>query len=350
VKNVNEIIAPKFIGKDPIKQKEIDKFLIKIDGTKNKSRLGANAVLGLSIAVCRAGAKAKNLPLYQYIARIAENRALGKLPLPCFNVINGGAHAKKGLDIQEFMVIPQFKYFSENLKAGIRIYRNLKKILRKSFKKIPIGDEGGFVPPLKKTEEVLDLLMKAIKLSGYSGKIKIGLDCAATQFFKNKKYKLEGKNLSKQELFNFYQNLIKKYPILFLEDPFSEEDWRGWQQLKSKPQNQKSKISIIGDDLLVTNYKRMKLAKRKNVCNGAVIKPNQIGTITETIEAVKLAKSFGWKIMVSHRSGETLDNFIADLAAGIGAEFIKSGAPFAKERMVKYNRLLRIEEEIRSGI
>ena len=363
VKNINNIIAPKLKGKEVISQKEIDEFLIKLDGTEDKSRLGANAILAVSMAICRAGAAAKNIPLYQHLAEIhrgptpvnlAED---GPPPIPCFNVINGGVHAGNDLDFQEFMVIPQFKYFTKNLKAGIKIYQNLKKILKKKFKKIPLGDEGGFAPSLKKTEEALNLLMETIKSTGYLGKVKIGLDCAATQFFKKKKlrsrktssgngYRLEGKIFSQEELLDFYQNLIKNYPIIFLEDPFSQEDdWQGWRKLKVK--SEKLKVLIIGDDLTVTNSQRIKLARKRRACNAIILKPNQIGTVSETITAAKLAKSYGWKIIVSHRSGETMDKFIADLAVGIGADFIKSGAPSRPERMAKYNRLLEIEKEIK---
>jgi len=347
VKNVNEIIAPNLVGKNPEDQEEIDKLMIDLDGTEDKSNLGANTILPVSIAICRAGASAKNLPLYKYITQIFN---LGyklqvtsyKIPLPCFNIINGGAHAGNDLDIQEFMIIPQEDSFSQNLQAGSEIYHNLKEILEKNLgeETVNIGDEGGFAPPISRAEEALDFVSRSFK--DYKN-TKIGLDCAATQFYKNENYNLEDKNLSSKELSKFYQDLINKYPIIFIEDPFAEDDWQSWKELSTEL------VLIVGDDLLSTNIKRMKQAQEKSACNGLILKPNQIGTITEALEAAKLAKSYGWKIIVSHRSGETKDDFIADLAVGIAADFIKSGAPARGERMAKYNRLLKIEEEIRSG-
>lgn len=350
VRNVNKIIAPKLKGKDPTRQREIDNLLIKLDGTKNKSKLGANSILPVSMAICRAGAAARNLPLYKYIREILQSQykiqnTKYKIPTPCFNLINGGAHAGNELEIQEFLIIPQFKSIAKSLQVASEIYQNLKKILIKSFGKlaINIGDEGGFAPPLKNTKRALDLLMEAIKLAGYQEKIKIGLDCAASQFFDINNYKLDKTIFTREGLIIFYQNLVKKYPILFIEDPFFEEDFFGFQEIHQKLRKE---VLIFGDDLLATNPERMKMAKEKNLCSGAIIKPNQIGTITETIEAVKLAKSFGWKIVVSHRSGETNDDFIADLAVGISADFIKAGAPARGERVAKYNRLLKIEKEL----
>jgi len=346
VKNVNEIIGPKIIGKNPVEQKEIDELMIELDGTKNKSNLGSNAILAVSIAICRAGATAKNSPLYQYISNLVGKESLIKLPFASFNIINGGVHAGNDLDFQEFMISPQLESFSKNLQAASEIYQNLREILIKKIGKLAInvGDEGGFSPPLFQTRSALNLIIEAIKLSGYEGKINLGLDCAASQFFKNGNYQLEKRIFIKEGLLAFYQDLIKNYSISFLEDPFAEEDFDGFKKIK---ENLGQKITIFGDDLLATNLKRIKEAKEKNACNGLVLKPNQIGTVTETLEAAKLAKSFGWKIMVSHRSGETNDDFISDLAVGISADFIKSGAPARGERVAKYNRLLEIEEEIR---
>ena len=345
VKNINQIIAPKLKGEDTTKQSKIDKILINLDGTKNKSHLGANATAGVSMAVCRAGAATEKLSLYKYILQLSENNSLVNsplnLPVPCFNVINGGSHAGNDLDIQEFMVLPQENSFSENLRRGCEIYHTLKDILKKKFGKVAtnLGDEGGFSPPLRKTKDALDLIIKAIKKAGYQGEVKIGLDCAASQFFKEEKYVFEGKNLLPKNLSEFYQDIIEKYPISFLEDPFSENDFEGWKMLDSK-------VLIVGDDLLVTNSERIKKAQELGLCNSLILKINQIGTVTEALEAVKLAKSFNWKIIVSHRSGETTDGFISDFAVGIGAGFIKGGAPARGERVAKYNRLLRIEEEI----
>jgi enolase len=314
INNINKIIAPKLKGRELIYQKKIDEFLVKLDGTKNKSKLGANAILAVSIAVCRAGAAAKNLPLWRWISRLSGTRF--SIPIPCFLFMEGGLHGGGNLDIQEFMIVFPGKSFRERFNKAKVAFRNLGKLLPKKY-----GMEGAFSPNLKETEKALDLLMKV----GEKNKAKIILDVAASHFHSKKKPE-------------YYLNLAKDYPILAIEDPFPQDDWQNWKKLNSK-------LLIIGDDLTVTNPNRIKLAHRRRACRGVVIKPNQIGTVTETIKAAKLAKSFGWKIIVSHRSGETLDDFIADLAAGIGADFIKSGAPFPKERMAKYNRLVKIEEE-----
>lgn len=349
VKNINEIIGPKIKGKDATKQKEIDEFLIKLDGTENKSKLGANAILPVSMAVCRAGSSAKNLSLYNYIACLLNFTAVKnerQLPIPLFNVINGGLHAGNDLDFQEFMIFPQAKAFSKNLQIATEIYQELKKIIKEKYIDlgINVGDEGGFAPPIRTPEEAIELILKSAKNLGYQNKIKIVLDIASSQFYQRGIYQMKIGSFSREELINYYLDLIKKYPIFGLEDPFSEDDLEGWQKLTSNIKNLTSNILIIGDDLLATNPKRMKLAKAKNLCNGAIIKINQIGTVSEAIEAVKLAKSYGWKIIVSHRSGETNDDFISDFAVGIGADFIKAGAPARGERIAKYNRLLKIEE------
>ena len=338
VENIEEIIEPNLRGKDVSNQEKIDQILIQLDNTKNKSKIGTNAILAVSIACCKAGAKAKNIPLYKYISQISNSTF--KLPKPCFNVLNGGAHAGNDLDIQEFMVIPQIESFKENLRIGVEIYQKLKKILEKRFGKsaINLGDEGGFAPPLNKTRHALDLIKEAIKSAGYVEKVKIGLDCAASEFFKKGKYILESKEFNPEELLNFYEDLAKEYPILFFEDPFEQDDWQAWEKM--------SNLLVVGDDLTVTNPQRIKKAYEEKACNGIILKPNQIGTVSETIKAAKLAREFEWKIIVSHRSGDTCDDFIADLAVGISADFIKSGAPARGERVAKYNRLLRIEEEI----
>jgi len=338
--NINSIIGPKLLKYDELDQERIDKIMITLDGTKNKSKLGANAILPVSIAVCRAGAVAKNLPLYKYIAKIYRGQAPVTLPRPCFNIINGGAHADNNLDIQEFMIVPNYSSCSENLEAAREVFEKLKKALDRDFGKkgIEMGDEGGFAPPIDNDKDALDYILKIIK----NLKIKIGLDCAASQFYSKGKYLIDHKKLSRKELLDFYSKLIKQYPIIFIEDPFSEDDWKSWREINKKLGK---KISIIGDDLLTTNIKRIEIAKKKRACNGTIIKPNQIGTVTETLEAVKLAKSYKWKVMVSHRSGETIDDFIADLSVGVGADFLKSGAPSKLERLSKYNRLLKIERE-----
>jgi len=347
VNNVNKIIAPKLKDKDSTQQEEIDNFLRNLDGTENKSRLGANAILAVSMAVCRAGAAAKNLSLWKYITQIAENSSRPTLPIPSVLLIEGGAHAGNELDFQEFMISPQQKTFSKNLQIASEIYHQLKEIIKAKYVDLAInvGDEGGFAPPVRVPEEVLNLILEAAKNLGYQNKIKIILDVAASQFYAKGTYKTRIGAFSREGLLKYYSDLIQKYPILALEDPFSEEDWEVWKIANCKFKN--ANLLIIGDDLLATNPKRIKLAEEKKACNAVIIKMNQIGTVTETIEAAKLAKSYGWKIMVSHRSGETCDDFIADLSVGIGADFIKAGAPARGERVAKYNRLLRIEEDLK---
>ncbi len=345
ISNIKKIISPAIKNKEFTGQKEVDDILIKLDGTENKSHLGVNAILPVSIAVCRALAAAETIPPYAYIAQLAEIRSPLTLPLPCFNIINGGSHAGNELDIQEFMVIPQKKYFRENLKTGSEIYQILKNILTGHFngQTLKMGDEGGFAPAFFKTEQALYILFSSIENHPDT---KLGLDCAASHFYEEDKYHLDGQIFMKNNLLDFYEEIISRFPIIFLEDPFSQDDWQGFEKIT---QQFSGKIDIFGDDLLTTNIKRIKEAESKKACNGLILKPNQIGTVTETIEAAKLAKSFGWKILVSHRSGETRDGFIADLAIGVGADFIKAGAPVTPERMVKYNRLLEIESEIRKS-
>jgi enolase len=345
IQNVNKMIAPKLKGKDVINQKEIDDLMIGLDGTENKSKLGANAILGVSMAVCRAGAAFKKVPLYQYISELSGFRIHNsefRIPFAMFNILNGGAHAKNGLDIQEFMVIPQKKTFIENLVLCNKIFGNLKENIEKSFGKdhLELGDEGGFAPPVSNTEQALFLLKNAV---GVETDVKFALDCASSEFYKDGKYNIDDRELTKTELLEFYESLINNFQIISIEDPFSEEDWQGFEEiLKQLGQ----KILIVGDDLTTTNIKRIKEAHNKSACNGVILKLNQIGTVFETIEALNLAKSFGWKTIVSHRSGETMDNFIADFAVGTGADFIKSGSPAKEERMVKYKRLLEIEQEL----
>ncbi len=357
VKNVNQIIAPKLKGKDVAKQKEIDRLMIGLDGTKNKSKLGANAIVGVSMACCRAGAASQKIPLWKYINKTYRGRASVCLPKPCFNIINGGVHAGNELDIQEFMVVPQFKKFSENLRIGSEIYHELKKIIKDKYSNLAtnIGDEGGFAPPIQVPETAILLILRAAKKLGYQNKVKIALDCAASQFYRQApldskhltgqgEYRMRTRVFTREGLVRYYLDLIKKYPIFSLEDPFGEEDWLGFQAITQKAGE---RILIIGDDLLVTNPERIREAHQKKACNGLLLKVNQIGTVSEAIEAAELARSYGWKIMVSHRSGDTCDDFISDLAVGIGADFIKSGAPCRGERVAKYNRLLKIEEELK---
>ncbi len=342
-----EKISQQIKGKLPEEQAVIDQIMIDYDGSADKSKLGANAILAVSLAVARAGAFNRGQPLYQHIKGLAPAiKAELSLPRPCFNVINGGVHAGNGLDIQEFMIIPDLGNFQENLRVGQEIYQTLKEKLKEEFGQtaINLGDEGGFAPDLSQTEEALHLIMAAISKAGYKDKIELGLDCASSEFFKAGKYHLEDKIMGREELEQFYQDLIKQYPILFLEDPFEENDWAGFAQLK---QETEESVLIIGDDLTVTNPKRIKEAHEKDACRGIIIKPNQIGTLTETIEAISLAKGFNWQTIISHRSGDTADSFIADLAVAISSPFIKSGAPARGERLAKYNQLLRIEEKIK---
>jgi|AntAceMinimDraft_10_1070366.scaffolds.fasta_scaffold02510_2 enolase len=356
VKNINEKISPKLKGKNVLDQEAIDKEMIRIDGKKDKSNLGANAILGVSMSVARAASFAINIPLYKYIADISLNVSPLFIPQPSFNILNGGVHADNGLDIQEFMIAPFFKFkernkqldkkcFKESLRISSEIYHELKKIINKKY---PlgggVGDEGGFAPPVKNADQALSLILEAIKKIGNQEKVGIALDCAASQFFSNKKYKIDNNLFTKEKLIKYYEGLIKKYPIFALEDPFAEEDWDGFSKINERIGKD---IKIIGDDLLSTNPERIAKAHKAKACNGLLLKLNQIGTVTESIEAAHLANSFGWDIMVSHRSGETCDNFISDFAVGIGSNFIKSGAPARGERTSKYNRLLKIEEEIK---
>lgn len=342
--NVNEIIAPALIGKNSVNQKELDSLMTELDGTEDKSKLGANAVLPASMAICRAGATSRKISLYYYIADMAGLRIQNsgfKMPMPSFNIINGGSHAKNELELQEFMVIPRKKIFVDNLKIGSDIFNKLTEILKQQGGLPEMGDEGGYAPQISRAEQALFLIKNAI---GSQREVGIAIDCAASEFYRDGKYEVEReKYLSRSELVEFYKDLVSRFPIISIEDPFAEEDWEGFKDLRQEIPG----IIIIADDLTTTNIKRIKEAESRNAANGIIIKPNQIGTVSETIDAVNLAKSYGWKIMVSHRSGETMDNFIADLAVGVGADFIKSGAYTKDVRMVKYDRLLEIERELK---
>jgi len=345
VSNINKEIAKRLKGIN-LDQKKIDQALLELDGTENKENLGANAILAVSMAGARAGAASRKVSLWEYLSNLAGTDI--SLPYPCFNVLNGGEHAGNDLDIQEFMISPRFDKFSLNLRAGAEIYHYLKNILEKDFSpdSTNVGDEGGFAPSFEKAETALSYLEKAITKAGYNTKnIKIALDCAASEFYNKKKntYQIEEKEKNKEEIFKYYKELVKNYPIFSIEDPFDENDFETWAKFKKE----NKELLVIGDDLLTTNPRRIREAIKKDSCNGLLLKINQIGTITESIAAMQLARSKDWKIMVSHRSGETCDNFIADLAVGLNAEFIKSGAPARGERVSKYNQLLRIEEELK---
>ena len=352
VENVNNIIGPKLKGKNVSNQKDIDELMIEIDGTKNKSRIGANAIVAVSQACCRAGAAAKDIPLYQYIAEIYQDKRPISLKMPkgSFNIINGGVHAGNDLNFQEFMVIPQKNKFSENVRIISEIYHTLKNVIKEKYGSLAtnVGDEGGFAPPLKFPEEALNLILEAARRLEYENDIKIISDVAASQFYLDGKYETNMGVFTRDGFLNYYSELIDSYPIIGIEDPFAQDDWESWKEMVENLKNKGKELIIIGDDLLVTNVERIKIAHQENACNGLLVKLNQIGTVTETLEAVKLAKSYGWKTMVSHRSGETCDDFIADLAVGISSDFIKSGAPARGERVAKYNRLLEIEKDLKS--
>lgn len=346
VGNANNAISKRLIGLDCRKQREIDNVLIELDGTENKSKLGANAVLGVSMAVCKAGAICSGNEVYEYLQKLANSKKI-MLPVPQMNVINSGRHAGAENDIQEHMIMPVgFKTFSEALRAGVETYHALKKILKEKYgaKAALLGDEGGFAPPIADVEERLELLLKAIGEAGYNGKTKLALDCAASEFYdeKNHKYAISNKKFDKRGLIDFYSSLMKKFPIVSIEDGFAQDDWEGWAQLNKSLGN---KIQIVGDDLLVTNIKRIRKALQEKACNSLLLKVNQIGTVTEAIDAANISFKNKWNVVVSHRSGETEDSFIADLAVGIGSNQSKFGAPARSERTAKYNRLLRIEEE-----
>ncbi|MBW2980178.1 phosphopyruvate hydratase [Candidatus Woesearchaeota archaeon] len=345
VNNVNKIIAKKLAGVDCREQKKIDKIMLEFDGTENKSKLGANAILAVSMAACKAGAMLQCIPLYQWVKELSKTKKY-VMPVPCMNVINGGVHAGNKLDVQEFMLFPVgAKSFSEALRMGAEVYHALKSTIKKKYgiNAVNVGDEGGFAPPVAKIDEPMKLLLDAIGKAGHAGKIKIGIDAAASEFFKNGKYLLEGKKLSPDKLASRYEEVIRKYPLVSIEDPFSEDDFEHFSLLNEKIGK---KVQIVGDDLLVTNPKRVEKAIGLKSCNALLLKVNQIGSITEAIAAAKLAQSDGWGVMVSHRSGETEDSFIADLVVGLATGEIKSGAPCRSERLAKYNQLLRIEEEL----
>lgn len=356
VENVNSIIGPALIAKnvDVTKQEDVDKIMLELDGTPNKSKLGANAILGVSLAICKAGAVHKGVPLYKHIADLAGNKEV-ILPVPAFNVINGGSHAGNKLAMQEFMLLPTgASNFKEAMRMGAEIYQNLKSVVKKRYgiDAVNVGDEGGFAPNIQDNREGLELLNVAIAQAGYTGKIKIGMDVAASEFYKDGKYDLDFKNpesdpskwVTGEELCKMYEEFIAKYPVVSIEDAFDQDDWEHWSQLTGKVG-----IQIVGDDLTVTNPKRIKMAVEKKACNCLLLKVNQIGSVTESIEACKLAQQNGWGVMVSHRSGETEDTFIADLVVGLCAGQIKTGAPCRSERLAKYNQLLRIEEELGAG-
>jgi enolase len=344
VDNVNNIIAPEVIGFDALDQVCLDQALIELDGTPNKERLGANAILGVSMAVAKAAASSLGLPLYKYLGGINAK----ELPVPMMNILNGGKHADNNVDIQEFMVMPVgAANFAEALRMGTEIFHNLKDVLKKKGLNTSVGDEGGFAPNLKSNEEALAIIIEAIKKAGYkAGKdVMLALDVAATELYKEGKYVLEGEGKTKtsDEMIKFYEGLIKKYPIISIEDGLSEDDWEGWKKLTVKLGD---KVQLVGDDLFVTNTERLKRGIDTGTANSILVKVNQIGTLTETFDAIEMAKRAGYSAVVSHRSGETEDATIADIAVATNAGQIKTGAPSRTDRVAKYNQLLRIEEEL----
>ena len=342
VGNVVGEIASLLRGMDSFDQALVDKTMIDLDGTENKSKLGANAILGVSMAVCHASANELNVPLYRYIGGCNAK----ELPVPMMNIMNGGAHADNNLDIQEFMIMPAgVNNFASALRAGAEIFQTLKTILKKKGLNTAVGDEGGFAPNLGSNEEALTIIMQAITESGYKpGKdVLLALDVASSEFFDKGKYQFEGRKLSAAEMVDYYEALLGKYPILSIEDGLAENDWNGWKLLTERLGN---KVQLVGDDLFVTNTKILSEGIRKNIANSILIKLNQIGTVTETLDAIEMAKKARYTAVISHRSGETEDTTIADLAVACNTGFIKTGSLSRSERIAKYNRLLRIEEEL----
>ena len=344
VKNVHEFILPELEGMDSTNQAEIDSILIEIDGTANKSKLGANAILGVSLACARASANYFNVPLYRYIGGVNAK----VLPVPMMNILNGGKHADNTVDIQEFMIVPaKFDSFEESLRAGAEIFHSLKKILKEKGHMTAVGDEGGFAPNLKTNEEAINVIIEAIDKAGYvpGGNVFLALDVAASEMYQDGIYVLAGENVKKDSkaMIEYYSMLVDKYPIISIEDGLAEDDWDGW---KAMTDALGGKIQLIGDDIFVTNTNRLKKGIESGVANSILIKVNQIGTLTETIEAVEMAKRAGYTSVISHRSGETEDTTIADIAVALNAGQIKTGSLCRTDRVAKYNQLLRIEDEL----
>ncbi len=341
VNNVNTLIKDKLIGLDSLDQKLIDETMIKLDGTKNKSKLGANAILGVSMANLKAASNYKNIPLYKYFDEEVS------MPRPMMNILNGGAHADNGLDFQEFMIIPERESFKERLRVGAEVFHSLKEVLKENNLATSVGDEGGFAPNLNTNKEALDLIIKAIEKAGYTpGKdVFLGLDVAASEFYENGKYNLKGEDkvLSTDELIKYFEELVKEYPIISIEDPVDENDWEGFKSITERLED---KIQLVGDDLFVTNKEYLQKGIEMKAGNAILIKVNQIGTITETIDTINLAKENNYKTIISHRSGETEDTTIAHLAVGLNLKQIKTGSLSRTDRVSKYNELLRIEENL----
>ena len=346
VKNVNEIIAPELIGMDAMNQSEIDNKMLALDGTPNKERLGANAILSVSLAIAHAAANAQHIPLYKHIANIFGNKNPNTLPRPMMNIINGGAHADNGLDAQEFMIIPNgAKNEIEAIRMGSEIFHHLKTILKKSGHGTNVGDEGGFAPNFNTCIEALDTIVSAIRDAGYEpGRdVSIGLDVASSEFYSDGVYHFEGTTKTSNEMIEFYRELISKYPVISIEDGLAEEDWTSWTKMTSEIGD---KCQLVGDDLFVTNPQRLKKGIDNGAANAILIKVNQIGSLTETLTAIKMAQDAKYGVIISHRSGETEDTTIADLAVATNAGQIKTGSMSRTDRMAKYNQLIRIDEEL----
>jgi len=342
VKNVHGVIAPKIIGMEVTLQNHIDNYMIQLDRTKNKSKLGANAILGVSLAVSKAAANSIGLPLYRYLGGVSAK----VLPAPLMNIINGGAHADNNLDIQEFMIVPLgFNSFSEAIRAGVEVFHNLKIILKKKGYSTSVGDEGGFAPNLKANEEAIECILEAITQAGYkAGKeISLALDVASSEFYKDGKYVIEDKKLGKDKMANLYGDWVREYPIISIEDPMAEDDWDGWEIITKELGE---KVQLVGDDPFVTNTERLSRGIKLGLANSILIKVNQIGTLTETLDAIRMASGAGYSYIISHRSGETEDSIIADIAVGTNSGQIKTGSASRSDRMAKYNQILRIEEEL----
>ncbi len=348
IKNVNTIIAQSLVGKNALDQRKIDEIMLKLDDTTNKKKLGANAILSVSLAVAQAVSVSLRTPLYKYLRQqYSLKEKIWRMPIPMMNILNGGRHADNGLGIQEFMIIPLNKKFSERVRMGSEIFHSLARILSEKGYHTSVGDEGGFAPELANNERALKLIIQAIEISGYvPGKnVFIGLDVAASEFYKNGKYYFENQKegLAPDKLLKIYNTWVNKYPILSIEDGLAEDDWENWAKLTKQLGK---KVKLIGDDLFVTNVKRLKRGIEEKVANAILIKPNQIGTLSETIDTILLAKKNGYGVAISHRSGETTDTFIADLAVAVNAEFLKTGSLCRSERVEKYNRVMKIESEV----
>ena len=354
VDNVNKIIAPALVGKNVFEQRALDHMMLELDGTENKDKLGANAILGVSMALCRAGALEKNKPLYKYLSedlKVPTPTGKMRLPTPLMNIINGGAHASNNLDIQEFMIVPHMKKsFSENLRAGVEVFHHLKKVLHDKGHSTNVGDEGGFAPSLQSHEEAISCILEAINKAGYKAgvDISLSLDCAASEFYNadKKVYEMQGKTYTAEEMIKYYEHLTTLAPIYSIEDGFDESDRDGFIKFQAALG---SKLVNVGDDLFVTNAKILKRGIDNKEANAILVKVNQIGSISETFDTLKLAYDNGFKAIISHRSGETADAFIADLAVASGAGHIKTGSASRSDRIEKYNQLLRIEEELGSS-